>query len=85
MSTDNTHAVGEYLVVQERAGEGLDRYFSVTGPDGTSSEQKVIWTYSMTPFQAAEEAVSRHLGHERWTMAAATREGVDRGYVVTVG
>lgn len=88
MSTESTvpaKAVGEYLVVQERAGEGLDRYYSVTGPDGTTSEQKVYWTYAMTPYEAAEKAVSGHLGHDGWTPAATTREGETHGFVVTVG
>lgn len=88
MSTESTvpaHAVGEYLVVQDRVGEGLDRYYSVTGPDGSTSEQQVIWTYAMTPYEAAEKAVAGHLGHEGWTVAAMTREGDIHGYVVTVG
>lgn len=84
-STVPTDTTGEYLVVQERAGEGLDRYYSVGGPDGSRSEQKVYWTYAMTPYEAAEKAVSGHLGHEDWSMTASTREGETHGYVVTVG
>lgn len=88
MSTDTDSpelVAGEYVVVLERVGHGADHYYSVAGPDGRSTEQTVYTTYSMTPFQAAEQAVAGHLGHEDWHVGAATRSREEGGYVVTVG
>ncbi len=89
MSTDTeptSQAVaGDYQVVKQRQGEGIDCYLRVTGPDGRSTEQKVYWLYSMTPFQVAEAAVAGHLGPEQVTRPTTSREDPNGGgFVVTV-
>lgn len=75
---------GEYVVVNQGSGQGIDYYLQVVGPDGRASEQKVYWMYSMTPYQVAEKAVAAHLGVEAVRRSAATRPAPERGYVVTV-
>lgn len=75
---------GEYRVLTERRGQGIDYYLTVVDPEGRSSDQKVYWTYSMTPYQVAETAVAQHLGHDDWRLGRATRTAPDRGYLVTV-
>jgi hypothetical protein len=83
--TTQATLVGEYRVILKRRGQGIDRYFTVVDPEGRSTEQKVLWTYAMTPFQAAESAVAQHLGHDGWRLAAATRADQVSGHIVTVG
>lgn len=83
--TTLTAVAGEYRVLTTRRGQGIDYYLTVIDPKGRSSEQKVIWTYSMTPYQVAETAVAQHLGHDDWQLGRATRTAPDRGYLVTVG
>lgn len=78
------HIAGEYQVVSRGSGQGIDYYLHVVGPDGRESEQKVYWTYSMTPHQVAEKAVAGHVGSEALRRAAATRSDPDGGYVVTL-
>jgi hypothetical protein len=79
-----TQPSGEYLVMTQRSGQGIDYYLQVVGPDGRASEQKVYWLYSMTPHQVAEEAVAGHVGRRDAQRAAATRQSPDGGYIVTL-
>lgn len=78
---------GEYVVTNERSGQGIDYYLRVVGPDGRESEQKVYWTCSMTPHQVAEAAVAGHLGLSGPVRKSVpTRESAVGGaYVVTMG
>ena len=83
--TVTVQSTGEYRVTTQRRGQGIDYYLRVTGPDGRTSEQKVYWWYSMTPYQVAEAAVAAHLGQELDPMRRnPTREHRDGGYVVTL-
>lgn len=85
-SSTLTTLSGDYRVTRRRRGKGIDYYLTVVGPDGRSTEQKVYWTYSLTPFQVAEKAVRQHLGHDDLRLAAPTREDINQGgYLVTLG
>ena len=86
MSTQSEPVIslaGEYHVVTQRRGDGIDYYLRVVGPDGRETEQKVYWMYSMTPHQVAEAAVAKHVG-EAALWPVVTRENPEGGYVVTV-
>jgi hypothetical protein len=85
-SESRVHTAGEYVVTNERSGQGIDYYLRVVGPDGRETEQKVYWTYSMTPHQVAEAAVAGHVGFDgTLPKHTPTREGATGGYVVTLG
>lgn len=86
MTTQTSTAVrsGEYVVTGHGYGDGWDYYLTVTGPDGTTTEHKLYWTYSKTPFQVAEEAVALRVG-AAGRLVAPTRQDFQSGdYVVTL-
>ena len=84
MSTGSV--TGEYRVVQQSQGAGIDFYFRVNGPDGRTSEHKVYWYPSMTALQVAEAAVAAHLeaGGATVTTARARQDLNEGGFVVAL-
>ncbi|WP_114907847.1 hypothetical protein [Ornithinimicrobium murale] len=75
---------GEHFVVEHEAGEGDTYRLTVLGPDGRSSEQTVLWTWSKTAQQVAEEAVAGHLGRPGDARPTAPTRGTGGSYVVTM-
>lgn len=85
-STLTSAVTGEYRVVQQSQGAGIDFCFRVCGPDGRTSEQKVYWYPSMTAFQVAEAAVAAHLEADGTTAttARARQDLNEGGFVVAL-
>ncbi|WP_298885468.1 hypothetical protein [uncultured Serinicoccus sp.] len=85
-STSTSRSVtGTYRVIEQRQGSGIDFYFSVSGPDGRTSEQKVLWYPSMTALQVAEAAVAARLeadGTTHVAAVAAQQDPNEGGFVV---